>query len=147
GAPFSTEPKPWDEPTKVVLLLMLKGKAYLETESHAYDVEAPPGPAFMEWDSVAGEAAGPQSLKALPPWADPTVAVPAEGKAVEDAVEAYQAQVKKTGSAEAALQALLDAAAKESDKPRAAMLREFAVLGLGALDDTGRVAELLADPH
>ena len=147
GAPFSPDPKPWDEPTKVVLLLMLHGKASLETESHAYDLSAPPGPAFMEWDSVAGEAAGPQSLKALPAWADPNVTVPAEGKAVEDAVEAYQVQLKKAGSAEAALQALLEAAAKENDKPRAAMLREFAVLGLGALDDTARVAELLADPH
>jgi hypothetical protein len=147
GASFTREPKPWDEPTKVVLLLMFKGKAYLETDTHAYDLAAPPGPAFMQWDSVAGEAEGPQTIKALPSWADPNVAVPAEGKAVEDAVEAYQAQLKKAGSPEAALEGLLDAAAKEKDKPRAAMLREIAVLGLGALDDTARVAELLADPH
>ena len=147
GVPFSKDPKPWDEPTKVVVLLMLKGRANLETESHAYELSAPPGPAFMQWDSVAGEAAGPQRLKELPAWADPNVAVPAEGKAIEEVVEMYQAQLKKPSTAGEALQALLDAAAKEKDKPRAAMMREFAVLGFGALDDAPRVAEALADVH
>ena len=147
GVPFTKEPKPWDEPTKVVLLLMLKGKANLATDSHAYELSAPPGPAFIQWDSVAGEAAAPERLKELPAWADPNVSVPAEGKAVEAAAEAYRQELKKTGLPEAALQTLLDAAAGEKDKPRAAMMREFAVLGLGALDDTARVAELLADPH
>ena len=147
GVAFSKDPKPWEEPTKVVLLLMLNGKAELETDSHAYEMSAPPGPAFMQWDSVAGEAAGPERLKELPSWSDPNVAVPAEGKAVEEVVEMYQAQRKKTGSPELALQALLAAAANEPDKPRAAMMREFGVLGLNALGDTARVAEALADPH
>ncbi len=147
GVAFSKDPKPWEEPTQVVLLLMLDGKAELETDSHAYELSAPPGPAFMQWDSVTGEAPRPERLKELPAWADPNVAVPAEGKAVEEVVETYQALRKKTGSAEAALQALLEAAASEKDKPRAAMMREFAVLGLNALGDTARVAEALADPH
>ena len=147
GAAFSKEPKPWEEPTRVVLLLMLKGKAQLETDSHAYEMSAPPGPAFMQWDSVQGEAGGPEALKELPPWSDPSVAVPAEGKAVEEVVENYQALQKKTGSPEAALLALLEAAANEKDKPRAAMMQAFAVLGLNALGDTARVAEALADPH
>ncbi len=147
GAAFSKDPKPWEEPTRVVLLLMLKGKAQLETDSHAYELSAPPGPAFMQWDSVQGEAGGPEALKELPPWSDPNVAVPAEGKAVEEVVETYQALQKKTGSPEAALLALLEAAANEKDKPRAAMMGAFAVLGLNALGDTARVAEALADPH
>jgi hypothetical protein len=147
GVPFAKDPKPWDEPTKVVLLMMLKGKADLETESHVYELSAPPGPALMQWDSVAGEATGPQRLKELPTWADPNVPVSVEGKAVEEAADAYLAQLKKTGSPAAALQAALDAAAKEKDRPRAAMMSQFAVLGLGALDDAPRVAEALADPH
>jgi hypothetical protein len=147
GVPFSKDPKPWDEPTKVVLLMMLKGTAKLETDSHAYELSAPPGPAFFQWDSVAGEASVPERLKELPAWADPNVSVPAEGKTIEEVVGMYQAQVKKPSTAGEALQALLDAAASEKDKPRAAMLREFAVLGLAALDDTPRVAEALADPH
>ena len=96
---------------------------------------------------MAGEAAAPERLKELPAWADPNVSVPAEGKAVEAAAEAYRQELRKTGLPQAALQSLLDAAADEKDKPRAAMLREFAVLGLAALDDTPRVAEALADPH
>ncbi len=43
------------------------------------------------------------------------------------------------------MQALLAAAANETDQPRAAMMREFGVLGLNALGDTERVAEALAD--
>ena len=101
----------------------------------------------MEWDSVAGEASGPQRLKALPPWTDPNVVVPAEGKAVEDVANSYLVQLKKGGSPEGALLTLLDAADHEKDKPRAALSRQFAVLGLNALDDLPRVAEALADPH
>ncbi len=147
GVRFSKEPRPGEEPTKVLVLLMLKGQAQLTTDTHSYEMSAPPGPALMTWDSVAGEASGPQRLRALPAWADPNVLVPAEGKAVEEVVRAYQAKLKKTGSPEEALTALLDAATTETDKSRAAQMREFAVLGWNALDDLPRVAEALADPR
>jgi hypothetical protein len=147
GVRFSKEPRPGDEPTKVLVLLMLKGQAQLQTDTHSYELSAPPGPALMTWDSVAGEASGPQRLKALPAWADPNVLVPAEGKAVEEVVRSYQAKLKKTGSPEEAMKALLDAAATEKDKSRAAEMREFAVLGWNALDDLPRVVEALADPR
>jgi hypothetical protein len=147
GVRFSKEPRPGVQPTKVLVLLMLKGQAQLQTDTHSYELSAPPGPALMTWDSVAGEASGPQSLKELPAWADPNVLVPAEGKAVEEVVRLYQAKLKKTGSPEEALTELLDAAATEKDKPRAAEMREFAVLGYNALDELPRVAEALADPH
>ncbi len=42
---------------------------------------------------------------------------------------------------------MIEAAATEKDKPRAALMREFAVLGWNALDELPRVAEALADPH
>ncbi len=147
GVGFSLDPRAGEGPTKAVVLLMLSGQAELQTDTHTYELSAPPGPSLMEWDSVAGEASGPQRLKALPTWADPNVAVPAAGKAVEDVANTYLAQLKKSGSPEAALQALLDLADREKDKPRAALLRQFAVLGLNALDDLPRVAEALADPQ
>ena len=147
GVGFSAEPKAGEAPTKTVSLLVLSGQAELQTDTHTYELSAPPGPSLMEWDSVAGEASGPQRLKALPPWTDPNVVVPAEGKAVEDVANAYLMQLKKSGSPEAALQALLDIANHEKDKPRAALLRQFAVLGLSALDDLPRVAEALGDPR
>ena len=147
GVRFSKEQRPGEQPTKVLVLLMLKGQAQLTTDTHSYELSAPPGPALMEWDSVAGEASGPQRLKALPAWADPNVLVPAEGKAVEEVVRTYKAALKKAGSPEEAITALLDAAAMEKDKSRAAELREFAVLGWNAMGDLPRVAEALADPH
>jgi len=147
GVRFSKEPKAGEGPTKALTLLVLSGRAELQTDTHSYELSAPPGPSLMEWDSAAGEASGPQRLKALPPWTDPNVVVPAEGKAIEGVANTYLAQLKKGGSPEGALLALLDAADHEKDKPRAALLRQFAVLGLNALDDLPRVAEALADPH
>ena len=147
GVRFSKEPKAGEGPTKALSLLVLSGRAELQTDAHAYELSAPPGPSLMEWDSVAGEASGPRRLKALPPWTDPNVVVPAEGKAVEGVANSYLVQLKKVGSPEGALLALLDAADHEKDKPRAALSRQFAVFGLNALDDLPRVAEALADPH
>jgi len=146
GVRFAKEPRPGEEPTKVLVLLMLKGQAQLTTDTHSYELSAPPGPALMTWDSVAGEASGPQRLRALPAWADPNVLVPAEGKAVDEVVRTYKATLKKTGSPEETMTALFNAAATEKDKSRAAQMREFAVLGWNALDDLPRVAEALADP-
>ncbi len=71
GVRFSKEPRSGEEPTKVFVLLMLQGQAQLQTDTHSYELLGPPGPALMTWDSVAGEASGPQSLKELPAWADP----------------------------------------------------------------------------
>ncbi len=147
GVRFSKEPRPGEQPTKVLVLLMLKGQAQLQTDSHTYVLSVPPGPGLLTWDSVAGEASGPQSMKELPAWADPHVLVPAEGKAVEEVVRLYQAKLEKTGSPEEALTELVEAAATEKDKLRAAEMREFAVLGYNALDALPRVAEALADPH
>jgi hypothetical protein len=147
GIRFSKEERLGEQPTKVLALLMFKGQAQLQTDTHSYELSAPPGPALMTWDSVAGEASGPQRLKELPAWADPNVLVPAEGKAVEEVVRGYQTRLKKTGSPEEALTELLDAAATEKDKSRAADMREFAVLGYNALNELPRVAEALADPH
>lgn len=134
-------------PTKAVDLLMLDGSAELQTDTHTYQLSAPPGPSLMEWDSAAGEAAGPRNLKKLPPWTDPTVQVPAEGKAIDEVANIYLAGLKKSGSPEEALAGLLDQAAQEKDKPRAALLRQFAVLGLNAAGALPRVAEALADAH
>ncbi len=100
GVRFSKEPKAGEGPTKALRLLVLSGQAELQTDTHTYELSAPPGPSLMEWDSVAGEASGPQRLKALPPWTDPNVVVPAEGKAVEGVANTYLALLKKGGSPE-----------------------------------------------
>ena len=129
GVRFSKAPRPGEQPTKVVVLLMLKGQAQLQTDTHSYELSAPPGPALMTWNSVGGEASGPRQMKELPAWADPKVLVPTQGKAVEEVVRSYQAKLKKTGSPAEALTALRNAAAKEKDRSRAALMRKFAVLG------------------
>ena len=147
GVGFSKEARAGAGPTKAVDLLMLNGSAELQTDTHSYQLSAPPGPSLMEWDSAAGEASGPQNLKKLPPWTDPTVLVPAEGKAIDEVANSYLAGLKKSGSPEEALAGLLDEAAHEKDKPRAALLRQFGVLGLNAVGALPRVAEALADAH
>jgi hypothetical protein len=146
GTSFIKDPAGDGAPTQSAVLFTLKGRVELTTETHAVALKGPPGPAMVGWDSVSGTELPPRQRKELPHWADPKAVVPAEGKTLEDVVEEYQGYLKSGKGPAAALEALLVAAEKEKDKSRAALAREFAVLGLGALDQP-RVTELLADPH
>jgi hypothetical protein len=51
GAPKVLEGK-IDPPTADVILLVTKGQAFLHTGKDGYGLQAPPGPAFLHWDSV-----------------------------------------------------------------------------------------------
>jgi hypothetical protein len=145
GIPFTREPRPQDRPTQVVVLHVLKGQVDLKTETQRLSLAAPPGPAYFHWDSVAGAPEGPQRRDQVPSWVDPKDA-PAEARVVAAVVETYQARLKDRNP-DAALLDLLAAADKETDKEKARISREFAILGLAALDDLSRVAEALADPN
>jgi hypothetical protein len=146
GTTFTKEPGANGSPTQSAVLLVIKGQAEVTTDTHCLVLGAPPGPAALHWDSVSGAEAAPRVRKVLPPWADPKAAVPAQGATLDEVVGGYQEQLKAGKPAAAALEAVLDAAEKDKDKPRAALAATVAVLGLGALDQA-RVAELLADEH
>jgi hypothetical protein len=144
GVPFSRERRPGEGPTEVVELTVLKGQVDLKTEDQQVSLSAPPGPAYYRWDSVAG-AEGPERRDRLPAWADPKDPSSEARAAVAELARAAAGRLKDRG-ADAVLRDLLAESARETGKGRAALLRSFAVFGLGAVDEVGRVAEALADP-
>jgi hypothetical protein len=144
GTSFNPKRRPQDGPTSVAVLLVLKGQVDLKTGATRQALSAPPGPAYFHWDSTSGVDEGPQRRTALPPWADPKVAIPAEGKTIVGVLSAFRERLKKKAP-EAALADVLSGADADKDKARAALARQFAVLSLAALDAVDQVAEALDD--
>jgi integrase len=145
GIGFARDAKDHDTPTQVMVTLVIKGRAEIRTESNQYSLRAPPGPAYIHWDSVGGLDDGPQRRDQLPLWADPGRTLPADGKLIEEFAEKFQAALKAK-TADDVLADLLAASATVGDKRKAALTRQCAILGLAALDELPRVAEALADP-
>jgi hypothetical protein len=145
GVPFTKEARPGEGPTIVVAATVLKGRVELAAGDTRFTLTAPPGPAYFRWDSVVGAEAGPERRDQLPSWADPKAPRPADAAAAEQVVTAFQGGLKGRPPA-AALSDLLDGADRETDKAKAAVVREFAILGLAAVDELPRVAQALGDP-
>jgi hypothetical protein len=144
GVPFSRERRSGEAPTQVVGLTVLKGEVGLKLEDQQVGLSAPPGPAYYRWDSVAG-AEGPERRDRVPAWAAPAGEATPARAAVNELARAAAAKLKERG-ADVVLRDFLAESAREKDKDKAALLRSFAVFGLGAVDEVGRVAEALADP-
>jgi hypothetical protein len=144
GVGFSKEPHPGEVPTTVLVGLVLKGQVEMSSGTQRHTLTAPPGPAYLHWDSVAGLDDGPQKRDKLPAWADPKTEPGPERKLAEQVVALLQTRLKDK-SPEDALLDLLSAAGKESDKAKAVMMRQYAILGLAAMDELPRVAEALAE--
>src|SRR5262249_44345271 len=133
-------------PTTIATAQVLKGRVDLATAGIEHSLSAPPGPAYFYWDSVAGPDVGPQKRDTLPPWADPKAPRSPERQAAEQVAAAFQGGLKARDPATALLE-LRDGAGRETDKAKAARLREYAILGLAALDELPRVADALADKN
>src|SRR5205823_951294 len=119
------------------------GQVDLKNSDVQHSLSAPPGPASFFWDSVTGNAQEPQRTDKLPPWAGPGAAPPDE-KEVQAVAKTYR-ELLGDRSPEAALQEVLAGADREKDEKRARVARAFAVKGLAALGDVGRVVEALGD--
>jgi hypothetical protein len=130
GARFSKNPKPNEEPTADLIMLVTSGEVHLKTGGQTFAFRAPPGPALFHWDSVAGADQGPQRLEELPLWARPgtnLVALATHGKEAVQLLTALQKRILE----KAPITDLLNESLT-SDKPVA---RKLAVYGLAALDD------------
>jgi hypothetical protein len=144
GVPYRKEARFGEVPMNALIVLVLKGQAELKTPSAQFLLEAPPGPAVFQWDSLNGPDRGPQRVDRFPDWAD-AKAKPSEDAALAaEVVQRFQKSLKDSAPS-AALVDLFAAADKDSNARRAALTREIAVLGLGALDDLDRVTDALSD--
>ena len=139
GARFKKTPGPKDVPLAQMTFLVLKGQANLKHSGKELAMSAPPGLAFIEWDSVTGMDDSPQQLEKLPDWVLP----PADeaGKAAAGKIEAvvgrFADEVLKTNSIDAAIDKFL-----ASNDP---LDRRLAVIGLAATDQLPRLAKVLKE--
>jgi hypothetical protein len=148
GVPFSLKKSEGNEnaPVRLWQITVLRGRLDIKAGRNEWTMSAPPGRASFHGDSIHGpDDKGPQPLDHLPAWADSKAAKSKTAKLVESVVSAYRDRLKsKTGDPDEVASELLAAADKDTNKSRAAMLRQLVVYALAATDDVEKVVELLA---
>ena len=89
GVPFRKDDAK-HEPTADLVILVLKGQVTLKHDGREFALQAPPGPAMIEWDSVSGQDDSPQRLEKLPAWASETGEETPEAKAKKATIERFR---------------------------------------------------------
>jgi hypothetical protein len=146
GVPFSKNPQSPERPVSVLSLQMLKGQADLRMGGRQQRLSAPPGPASLHWDNLAGADPGPRRGQKLPAWAEDSASQSEDEKEVAGVAAKYREVLKEKPPVEA-LQALLASAEGVKDPRRAELTRVFAVLGLAATGALPQLADVLATSH
>jgi hypothetical protein len=126
-----------EAPTAVLYLLVLTGSAEVKHGTSQRSMKAPPGPALLQWDSIAGTDPTTRRLEALPEWAAPTEALKERYKKLLPKFEKMSAWVQKLG---------LEAAAAEARKSGDEDLERSGVVILGAIDDLSTLIDQLNNP-
>jgi hypothetical protein len=129
--PKSPAPRP--VPVLSLVFLVLKGSIQVTSGNTTLGMSAPPGPALLDWDSVAGAIAQPKKLTELPEWADPNAKPSARAKKVAEAVEKFRAA--RADKPDAAIKQFL-----ESTDP---IEQRVALATLGAQDELVTLGESL----
>jgi hypothetical protein len=136
GTRFTTKPGPKDVPTANLTFLVGKGEVMLKHDDIEHEMQAPPGPALIEWDSVSGMEQTPHRLDKLPAWAQRGVAEAPEVKERRLVRERIQKAVQ-TQSIDKVLDQLVN-----SDNPGE---RRFAVFAMAAMDDLLGLAKVMRE--
>jgi hypothetical protein len=121
-------------PVASLVLLVVNGSATVDLGGLTLGMKSPPGPALVEWDSVAGSRPQPQKLDKLPDWADPEAALSPQGKKVAATVEKFRKA--RAENAALALKSFL-----ESADP---IEQRVALVTLGATDDLEPLGKMLS---
>jgi hypothetical protein len=125
GVPFSKDSGPKHEPTASLLFLVLRGHVIIKHDNHEMALRAPPGPALLEWDSLAGQDESSQYLDRLPPWADPAQKETGVAKKKKETIERFRQAIAARS---------IDGALDEFVKSDNEVDRTLAIFGMAALD-------------
>jgi hypothetical protein len=136
GSTFKKDPKPTEAPVASLIFLALKGSVGVKHVLHFHGLQAPPGPALLEWDSVDGLDLSPQKMDKLPDWANAEKTDTPDLKHKRDTIERIRSLRESKG---------IDGAITELLKDDDFMHRRAAILILGAQDDLPRLGEILSD--
>jgi hypothetical protein len=124
-------------PTAVLNLLVLEGSIELQQGNSQRSMRAPPGPALIQWDSIAGTDPSTLRLEELPEWASPTEALKERLKKLQPKFEKMREWVQKLG---------IEGAATEARKSGDDDLERIGVVVLGAIDDLSTLIDQLNYP-
>jgi hypothetical protein len=138
GIFFNKDDKTPEEPTAELVLIVLNGGVELKAGNRQLALQAPPGPAFFHWDSVAGADQAAQRLAKLPEWADPEAKPSPMAKERTARLDKLRQRLVAT-SPEMAVADLL----KSKDPAE----RRLGVISLGALDNLSALIDALNDPQ
>jgi hypothetical protein len=133
GVPFQKKPQATEEPTAQLSILVLKGEADVKHARHQFALRAPPGPALLEWNSVAGDEP-PRKMDKLPSWADPNALRTPGAKKLEAAFERLTKLLT---------QKPVVAALKDTLNSADPVDRRVGIIGLAAVDDLPDLAEAM----
>jgi len=122
------------EPVASLIMLVVSGSATVDLGGVSLGMKSPPGPALVEWDSLAGARPQPQKLEKLPDWADPEATLSPQGKKVAETVEKFRKA--RADNASVALKAFLESADPVEQR--------VALVTLGATDDLDPLGKALA---
>ena len=122
------------EPVASLVMLVVNGSAAADLGGITLGLKAPPGPAFVEWDSVSGTRPQPQKLDKLPDWANPEASLSPEARKMAETIEKFRKA--RAENAATALNAFLDSADPIEQR--------IALVTLGATDDLEPLGKALA---
>jgi hypothetical protein len=143
GVPFRKDPLSPERPISVLSFQVLKGQAEVSYAGRQQRLTAPPGPAFLNWDSVSGADNGPQRRETLPDWADKGAST-ADAATVRQIASKYLEFIKDKNPVDALHSLLMSVDAEKGADRSAALTREFSVLGLAAIGALPVLADILS---
>jgi hypothetical protein len=132
GVPFNPDSK--DAPAWQCILVILKGQVQVQTQDQTFAMQAPPGPALIEWDSVEKGTVTPRYLDKAPEWAVDDTSSPEAQKRL--AVLQHITKLASEKSVDETIETLL-----HSDDP---LERRAAVYAMAAMDNIPRLAHALS---
>jgi hypothetical protein len=123
------------DPTAIVFLLVFRGQVELTTATHSFALQAPPGRAFLNWDSVASNHFQLRRLEELPK----SITEPLDKEEEKRArlIHDWCDQLDQKPIQEVLSKSL------QSDTIEH---RKLALVCLGALDDLPRLVDALSEP-
>lgn len=137
GSPFSKTPKADEGPTLDLVMLVKEGEVDVKADGRQFAMKAPPGAAYLHWDSVPPFEETPRLLDALPAWSKLVVNIPNNLGDLASLLNAIRNRAREGNiTVEDTISGLLN-----EDNPTA---HRIAVYALGGLDDLPHLIDALS---
>jgi hypothetical protein len=124
-----------------MVMLVSAGQVDVKKNGKEYAMKAPPGDAYLHWDSVPPFDEKPRRLEELPAWAKGVVVSETPANLLKDAAALVKVVLTRAKEGPGSLEGALVATLGEDNQS----MRRISVYGLGALDDLPHLLGALAN--